>query len=402
MLPNLSGADVFMVLGTVVLTAGIVFWSHRKQELTKPSHFSATPSEKIKAIKPNWVLQSQGHVRIQAVICHCLGEQVNYTNAEQIRDRIWTGHNSLKQVYGRLSLGRLKITDYHEKSIAEIVLPWQEFLTNHSHEQIHTTISELCFKETGMSQLDYDVLIVFFPKGYTEDWIGLGTLGIKFGGYRRIWMVTDAQGTLLHEFGHNLGLDHATCDLFATTSREYGDPTSFMGDTKNVMIPGNFVGLNAPHLVLLNWIVPKKVTMNEMYRLTPFDQIFEPDHLNFSSGAEATLVWSDGSSKYYASLNRYQGMYQIAIYLQTEEHYYQTELITLLKPNEKYVLGLVTISYVDVENGTGVVLIAKDKKITPVVPVATNHVPWEEITSTWDHIVGAATGQTFAALKLEA
>ena len=67
--------------------------------------------------------------------------------------------------------------------------------------------------------------------------------------------------TLIHEFGHNLGLMHAT-----TVSSDRGDTSDRMGATSG------FMEFNAPNLVFLNWLDDSAIGRIEstgVFQLTP-------------------------------------------------------------------------------------------------------------------------------------
>jgi uncharacterized repeat protein (TIGR01451 family) len=103
-------------------------------------------------------------------------------------------------------------------------------------------------------------------------------------------------GVYAHEFGHNLGMDHA-----ATPTSEYGDTTDPMAFGSD-WLPG----VNAPHRQELNWLAPQRtqsVGNDGIYDVAPL--ALDP---SIATAPQAIIIAKpDTQEKYYLSYRMPQG-----------------------------------------------------------------------------------------------
>jgi hypothetical protein len=119
---------------------------------------------------------------------------------------------------------------------------------------------------------------------------GLATVG---GNPSYAWILTyTAKGVYAHEFGHNLGMDHAAIVLDGQVNDlgDGGDPMSLSS--------GALRGLNASHRHQLGWITPQVVTQSGSYDVLPLAQ---------ASGTVYTIAKPDTNEWYYLSTRYAQG-----------------------------------------------------------------------------------------------
>ncbi|MCB0319404.1 MAG: hypothetical protein KDD60_00680 [Bdellovibrionales bacterium] len=111
----------------------------------------------------------------------------------------------------------------------------------------------------GIDLTQYEHITYLLPKNTVCDWGGLGTMDC--GEDCRVWTRDCSNLSLyLHEYGHNIGLDHASKDEDGDgeADSEYGDTSCPMGSATT-----KFRHFNGPHQAMLGWIQDEYVVKSD-------------------------------------------------------------------------------------------------------------------------------------------
>lgn len=111
--------------------------------------------------------------------------------------------------------------------------------------------------EKSVEFYDYKYRIIILPNDINCNWDGLANLYCSML-YCTMWIRTPNLPTMIHEFGHLLGNDHASTDHNSDyiIDNEYGDKSDVMGYTNDV------VRFNFPHLIENNWVNSNNILKN--------------------------------------------------------------------------------------------------------------------------------------------
>ncbi len=227
----------------------------------------------------------------------------------------------------------------------------------------------------GVDLGDYDQITYVFPHGFFGPITGCLWSGLAQIGGPRAWTqvfsfvpLDSLWRTIAHEFGHNLGLGHASfmncgaraiddysrCDL-----EEYGDPFDNMG--------GQYFLFNAPHKIASGWVVSSRIVSvgsDGVFTLTPL-----------GSDGPGTKVLKiakpDTDEEYYLSYRVPDGLFDtsftvlgmgsnegVSLHVSSEEFGRKTYALAAL-PDRSLTL-LDGTSFVDAENGVTVTQISHD------------------------------------------
>jgi len=176
-----------------------------------------------------------------------------------IRDRVFTDplNKSIDDFYQEMSFGQLWLA-------GDVAGPFTINYTTTSTCDISawSSAAEAAATASGVNLSAYNRKIYVFPKTNPCGYIGCGTVG---GNPSRSWIFRcDQSDTYAHEFGHNIGMNHAST------------PTDEYGDTSDIMGYGSF-GLrqiNAPHQDQMRWIDSSKfqnITESGVYNISPLE-----------------------------------------------------------------------------------------------------------------------------------
>jgi hypothetical protein len=122
--------------------------------------------------------------------------------------------------------------------------------------------AEAAAQADGFDVSTYDRKIYVMPGTQTCGFAGLGSVGDRPS---HSWVFRcDLEDVYAHEFGHNLGMNHAS-----TTASQYGDTSDVMG-----LAGFKLRQPNAPHREQLGWIEPQQVlevTASGSYDIAPLE-----------------------------------------------------------------------------------------------------------------------------------
>lgn len=151
---------------------------------------------------------------------------------------------------------------------------------------------------------DFTYISFIFPYGTSCDWSGYGQIGGD-----QTWISTtpsDFLGAVSHEFGHNLGLNHANlwkCDSSSNCqSEEYGDDADSMG-----LYVANY---NAPHENALGFISSSdifNVTGSGTYTIANLESYSGKRAIKIPLGTSSNSYWLEyrNGAKDDQGLNKY-------------------------------------------------------------------------------------------------
>lgn len=185
--------------------------------------------------------------------------------------------------------------------------------------------------------------------GSTPGWCGLG----QVGGNRSVTQSRCAERTMVHELGHNFGLQHASTVTSDGTRVEYGDKTSVMGTDTGTN------GLNSVNLVALNLEGEreKKIIWDESVQvlLSPIELKEHVLHDNEDQNVIIKKRYAHHKDT-YISIRKGRGVPQRVkdpetLYVHERDGRRSLRLLPDLKPGESKTLESGTkIEYLDYEN----------------------------------------------------
>lgn len=209
---------------------------------------------------------------------------------------------SVQSYYRQNSYGRMNVEGEVRDWLLVPIAPTCEI-----KELIETSLFILDRRDSGVQFSDYQHFLVIAPYPQIGCAAGMSMVGPRTfatpdGPVTASGSVVRADHidlyTLIHEFGHGLGLHHAgllNCDLGVTNAAvcpawEYGDHFDVMGGAFETM-GGE---LNAPHREMMGWIdgqAMRTVTSNGMYIIAPI--------ASTGPGTKALKIWrGDGTYLY--------------------------------------------------------------------------------------------------------
>ncbi len=115
--------------------------------------------------------------------------------------------------------------------------------------------ADSALEEEGYVLDDYEHITYLVPESTACDWGGLGT--VSCGDACRIWIRGCKNKSLyMHEYGHNLGFDHASLDEDGDeeSDSEYGDLSCPMGTALE-----SYRHFNGPHKAQAGWIPDEQI-----------------------------------------------------------------------------------------------------------------------------------------------
>lgn len=185
---------------------------------------------------------------------------------EDVRDRIFTGNQSLNAYYMENSYGKTWLTGD--------VAGWYTVPYNSDHCNTPTWVqsADAQAREVGYVLENYDRLMYLFAQTLScqaSGWTYVGDKKIHLNGAFQ-------PPVIAHEFGHSLGLGHAhilDCNTNQISNYE-NCSIGFTNDYYGVMGAGYTFHLNAYHKFILGWLTQEsviEVTTNGQYTIAPLE-----------------------------------------------------------------------------------------------------------------------------------
>lgn len=168
----------------------------------------------------------------------------------------------------------------------------------------------------------FDIVGISFPKIDGVGWAGLGTVG---GANSKHWLNgVPSTGTIVHEFGHNYGLNHSNYWVFNKTNAASVDPVDATGETEeygdfwDVMGKGD-EGLGHFHMAakrFLRWLGSDQIETIDSEG-TYAKKIYRFDHKDANPGLQGLEIkkgtdenyWIGFRRAYVSNANYYRGAY---------------------------------------------------------------------------------------------
>ncbi len=159
---------------------------------------------------------------------------------DSARATIFTNPNSARAYYRENSFGKMDLVGKNNTDgdvYGYVTIPYD----NTSCSSMYRTWSNAAdtqLRNSGVDLTGYDMKMYIFPYLSSCGWSGLGNIG---GAPASSWINTTAQGTIMHEIGHNLGAHHASSwsctegGVPVSISENYNCSLGEYGDMYNVM-----------------------------------------------------------------------------------------------------------------------------------------------------------------------
>ncbi|MEK7650285.1 MAG: hypothetical protein AAB364_00185 [Patescibacteria group bacterium] len=280
-------------------------------------------SREFTQLEPDTRLSVTGAKKVAIILVNFLDNQTQSVTVEEVRQRVFTGSQSFPSVnkyyqdssYGQLSLvGSLRVDGdifgwYTLDQNSPTGCDYSQYLTSHDLAQDGA-------RADGFVPSNYDMVSVVFPGNPTCEWAGRGSVGLSFTPARSS-IISPVSYVFAHEFGHNLGLHHASNAVCS----ENGQPTTVSGicnrgaeygNVFDVMGTGyNLADFNAMGKDYLGWFGASikrldsisgavLITLSPIERKSTTNAIKIPYSSGFGSGAyflESRLLENIGDSQ---------------------------------------------------------------------------------------------------------
>jgi Big-like domain-containing protein/gametolysin peptidase M11/IPT/TIG domain-containing protein len=225
---------------------------------------------------PVFVVPRNGEQRTLVMRLQPLDRTQDCTN-EQVQSIFFGPAHSADALFGSASGARMRVTG---DVVGPLLLPYTDAGCNDLGAWFQA--ADDLARQAGYDPSSYG------HKAYVMPSNACGTIASAARGLLSLpaaYCGPGTEGETSHEFGHSLGLQHASSPAY-----EYGDPTDVMGG-------GDYVGPNAPHRIQLGWLADSAWTSlsSGSATLAPLD----------GSSSQLQVVWIPGrGNDFFASYVR--------------------------------------------------------------------------------------------------
>ncbi len=207
-----------------------------------------------------------GKRKVLVVLFNFTNNQIQPVSVEQARERVFTGATSANNYFKEASYHRYELTGIQRPDgdvVGWLTIPYTNQYCNVSYSGIWTQAADALARDKGYEPNDYNSVIYVLPAACGATARGqLGTIGDNTT-IRRAWVFSYfGEKTIIHELGHNLGLNHANGLRCSGTgipndceNVEYGDPFDMMGNQALPIFFNNYFRL------CLGWLTGRAQTV---------------------------------------------------------------------------------------------------------------------------------------------
>lgn len=211
--------------------------------------------EESKTFSSSMPAPTFGSRKVLTLLVNFTNNQTQPVTVEQVRSNVFTGANSANAYFKEASLYRYNLTGIQRADgdvVGWLTLPFTDASCNVQTEW--TQGADALARQNGYESNNYNSVLYVFPTLCGEpSKADLGVIGDTTT-LRRAWFTSGAVNNvsaIVHEIGHNLGLNHANALVCSGASIwnscqdiEYGDPFDRMGRTTLSFFFNNYYRLS--------------------------------------------------------------------------------------------------------------------------------------------------------------
>jgi len=209
-----------------------------------------------------------GKRKVLVVLFNFTNGQTQPVSVEQARERVFTGATSANNYFKEASYHRYELTGIQRPDgdvVGWLTIPYTNNYCNILYAGLWTQAADTMARDNGYEPNDYNSVLYVFPSVCGNSAAAraeLGTIGDNTT-IRRAWFFSQfRENTIIHELGHNLGLNHANSLRCSGTgipndceNVEYGDPFDMMGNQALPIFFNNYFRL------CLGWLTGRAQTV---------------------------------------------------------------------------------------------------------------------------------------------
>lgn len=208
-----------------------------------------------------------GKRKVLVVLFNFTNNQIQPVSVEQARERVFTGATSANNYFKEASYHRYELTGIQRPDgdvVGWLTIPYTNQYCNILYGGLWTQAADTMARDKGYEPNEYNSVLYVFPSvcGNSAARAELGTIGDNTT-IRRAWFFSQfRENTIIHELGHNLGLNHANGLRCSGTgipndceNVEYGDPFDMMGNQALPIFFNNYFRL------CLGWLTGRAQTV---------------------------------------------------------------------------------------------------------------------------------------------
>lgn len=183
-----------------------------------------------------------GKRKVLTVLFNFTNNQTQIFSVATARERVFTGAKSANKYFKEASYYRYELTGVQNPDgdvVGWLTIPYTDNYCNVVYSTLWTQAADGLARDNGYEPNDYNSILYVFPSVCNNGAAALAQLGTigDTTTLRRVWFFAQfSESQIIHELGHNLGLNHANALRCSGAmipndcqNVEYGDPFDEMG-----------------------------------------------------------------------------------------------------------------------------------------------------------------------------